>query len=226
MHGFTRDGVTTQRQTPFERTLSLEALQVFFTAPLAPFTAALAAALVLLTVEIALTSLAGAGFGDLMETLVSADSLPDTSFTNWLLLREMPLMMSIGSFICGFGLTGLSIQALAMAWADGPVAVAVASLVAAVGGLLAIRVLGNLLRTLKFNTTTAVSPDEFLGGKATMTNVASTGNAGTANFVDRHGYTHELMVEPADGGVTFAEGDVVVLDARVSLCRFHARKAD
>ena len=203
----------------------MEALTFFFSAPLAPFTAAVAAALLLLTVEIILASVAGSGFVDMLDALVSPDSLPDSSFTNWLLVRDMPLMMSLGAFICGFGLTGLALQGLAMSMRGAPLSVGVAAIAAVVGGVLSIRLVGSVLTKLKFTNTTAIGPEEFLGKLATLTATASAGNAGTAKFVDQHGYSHLVMVEPEAGGVTFDEGDIVVLERRVSLSVFHARKA-
>lgn len=203
----------------------MEFINLLLSAPLAPFSAALAAALVFLVVEVTLSAIAGSGFSDLLGAFVSPDALPDASFTNWLLLREMPLMMALMGFVCGFGLSGLAVQGVVNGVTDAYLPTSAACAFAVGGGLGCVRLLGSVLHKLKFTNTSALQPEEFLGRVATMTAIASPGEPGTAKFTDQHGYTHMVMVEPLEVGAAFNEGDTVVLDRRMSLSVYAARKA-
>lgn len=191
----------------------------------APFVGALAVVLVLFVVEVVLTLIAGSGCTSLMESLVSMDSLPDTSFTNWLLVREVPLLMTILSFLMGFGSSGLLLQVVAAHTLGSPLPFLLMLVPTTAFGAATVRMLALSFKKMRVVHTTALTPQEFIGQVATLTSPeARQGYSGEASFTDRHGYTHYLMVEPDSAQVVFTQGDKVVLDSKVSDALYRAHK--
>ncbi len=206
-------------------------LIAFLTAPgVAPFSGVLAAVLAIFVGELLLTVLVGVGCSHVLQAVVDSHPFPHTSVTNWLFAKEVPLLFVLLTLVASFGVTGIAVQAGVVAitgvapehlqpsvWVYGFAALGAAGLGHGVGTLLA---------KMKFVNTTALKPDEFLGQVATLTSPeARKGYAGSARFVDQHGLTHYVMVEPAFEEVTFLEGDRVQLVAQVSVSLYHARKA-
>ena len=199
----------------------------FLTDPLvAPFAGALVVMLGFFVLELLLTLLAGTGIAHALGSLAESHWLPDVSPVNWLLLKEMPLMMVLMAAIGGFGLAGVGYQLIANVATGHLAPVLDTSIFASICAVFSIRGLGMAFRKLKLVSTTALEPQEFLGNVATVTSLeARQGYAASAKFTDRHGYVHLLMVEPSTSGEVFVEGDRVVLCERASASLFRARKA-
>jgi hypothetical protein len=199
----------------------------FLTAPVvAPFAGALAVMLAFFVLELLLTVIAGTGLAHLLGTLAESHWLPDASPVNWLLLKETPLMMVLMAAIGGYGLAGIGYQLIAVSATGRLAPLLDASIFAAICAVFTIRGLGMIFRRLNLVSTTALEPQEFLGNVATVTSLeARQGYAASANFTDRHGYVHLLMVEPSSSDEVFVEGDRVLLCERASASLFRARKA-
>ncbi len=192
----------------------------------APFTGALAVVAVVFVIEVILTLLAGTGFSNLVDALVSPDSLPDTSFTSWLLVREIPLLMVVLSFLAGFGTSGLVLQLAANQVLDQPLPLLLMLVPAALLGLGAVRMLALAFQKMRLVHTTALEPEAFIGQLATLSSPeARQGYSGSASFVDKYGHTHYVMVEPASPDETFSQGDKVVLELKASSSLYRASKA-
>jgi hypothetical protein len=193
----------------------------------APFLGAIAVVLVVFLTEVALTVLAGVGFSDLVEALISADSLPDTSFTNWLLVREVPMLIAILAFLSGFGAFGLAFQGFFLHFFETAVSGFVSVPLAALFGTLCVRYLTLGVTKLGLVGTTALAPEEFIGQRVVLGSPsASKDYAGEASFTDRHSQTHYVMVEPIGDSDVFLQGDLLVIHSQVSASLYLAKKPE
>ncbi|MEO6363781.1 MAG: OB-fold-containig protein [Caldimonas sp.] len=199
----------------------------FLTDPaVAPFSGALAVILAFFVFELLLTVLAGAGLSHLLGSLGETHWAANGSVVNWLLLKEVPLMMVIVATIGGFGLAGTGFQGIAQLATGHLLPLTDASIFATLCAVVSIRGFGMLFRKMMLVSTTALEPSEFIGNVAEVTSpVARVGYAASAKFTDRHGYVHLLMVEPGSADDVFVAGDHVVLCEQASASLFKARKA-
>lgn len=203
----------------------MEIFNTLLAPALAPYLAALAVVLVVFVLEVLLTVLMGLGCSDLVEALVSTDSLPDSSFLNWLLVREVPLLITILAFLTGFGAFGLALQGLSAHFFDATVPGTISIALSLLFGVVCIRYLTLAVTKLGLVGTTALPPAEFIGQVAMLTSTCTyKGYAGEACFTDRHGYTHYVMVEPLEPSDTFAQGEKMVIVSQASLALYHVRK--
>lgn len=191
-----------------------------------PFTAALFIVGIIGVIEVCGLLIAGVGLSDLAEWLAHTDTFPETAWTNWLIVRGLPLSIAIVLFLTSFGVAGVALQAAAFTWWGGylatPISVAV-SLLAGWGSLRS----GKWWAAPLFGTnTTAVSVDSFIGSKATIRSPRCTHHLPAEIRVrDNHGQVHAFMVRPAPDERDFVQGDEVVLQARIGMAEFSARKA-
>jgi len=184
----------------------------FFLSPnVAVFSGVLVAVAALCVLELVSTMLAGGGVSHLLDTLVDTNSLPDSTLTNWLLIKDVPLMVALTTLLTGFGATGMAVQATALTLL-GSTAPPLISMPLAVGGaVLLLRALSSTFKKLKVVNSTALAAYEFIGQRvALLSPTASKAMMGEAKFTDRHGLTHYVMVRPADEE-TFAADDVLEL---------------
>lgn len=135
---------------------------------------------------------------------------------SWLGVGQLPLLMLIVVFLASFGLIGLVGQQAALGflgtllpgWMAIPAA-GVAALPAT--GLLA-RGLG---RIMPRDETTAIGIDQLVGLHAhIVVGRATSGSPAKARVRDFHGQTHYVMAEPDQPGVSFGEGDEILLVRR------------
>jgi hypothetical protein len=186
-------------------------MEIFLSPPVAVFTGVLAALAVLLVFELVATLVAGAGLSDLLDTLIDTTSLPDSTMTNWLLIKDAPLMVTVTAMLAGFGLTGVGVQLTSNLLLNTLAPLTLVVCLAIVGAVAAVRAQAALFKKLKVVHSTALHAHEFLGQQVTVLSATATDELlGEAKFTDRHGQTHYLMVRPQDGA-TFKQGDVVVL---------------
>jgi ABC-type multidrug transport system fused ATPase/permease subunit len=195
----------------------MDSLALLVSPAYAPFTGALLAVIVILATEVTLTALAGSGLSDILDSLIETHSLPDSSFTNWLLVKELPMLIVICSLLASFGICGLLLQGVLTQALHLPLSL--------LGALAAVRAMAKALSGLKLVHSSAVSPASFIGQRVTLNSPqASQGYAGAASFIDRYGATHTLMVEPTLPDVTYTAGEVLTVAERVSIALYRVSK--
>jgi hypothetical protein len=186
-------------------------MDFFLSPPVAVFSGVLLCVALLCLFEFAATLVAGVGFTHLLDTLIDTDSLPDSTLTNWLLIKDVPLLMAITALLSGFGITGLALQGFAASVAGAALPLLAAVPIALGGALGSLRMLAGAFKKFKVVHTTALSASEFIGQTVMLLSPTATANfLGEAKFIDRHGQTHYLMVKPA-GDEVFKQGDAVEL---------------
>lgn len=129
----------------------------------------------------------------------------------WLGVGRVPLLMLLVVFLALFGLAGLAIQQFA-----GPLSLWIA-VPAATAAALPLTGLGarGLARIMPGDETTAVSLDELVGRRGTITiGTARRGSPAQARVADVHGQVHYVMVEPYDDDHSIGQGETVRLDRR------------
>lgn len=185
----------------------------FFLSPaVAVFSGVLVCVAILCLLEFAATLVAGVGITHLLDALIDTDSLPDSTLTNWLLIKDVPLLMALTALLSGFGITGLAVQGFAASLFGAPLPLLAAVPLALGGAAGGLRMLAGAFKKFKVVHTTALAASEFIGQSAML--LSPTANAsflGEAKFIDRHGQTHYVMVKPADDGVVFKQGEAVEL---------------
>lgn len=131
----------------------------------------------------------------------------------WLCVGKVPILILLASFLMGFGITGLILQnaslsllgAMLPAWL-----IAIPSFLAA---LPVTRQLGLLLaRVMPKERTDAVSRESFVGRAATIIRgTAKIDAPAEAKLKDAFGYTHYVLVVPAEADSVLVEGASVLL---------------
>ena len=196
-------------------------MDFFLDASVAPFVAALIAVFIFGVVELIL----GGGLSQLADTFMDMDTLRGSQFMNWLLVKDLPLAASMALVLAGFGITGLVAQALCIRIGGAPQSLWMVGALAAAGGLAFARGLGKLVGRLRLVHSSALEPSEYIGRTAkVLSPEARAGFAAQASFVDQHGQTHYVMVEPRERTECFAQGDTVVLTERASTAVFYAKR--
>ena len=203
----------------------MDSLALLISPAYAPFTGPLLAVIVILTLEVTLTALAGSGLSDILDSLIETQSLPDSSFTNWLLVKELPMLIVICSLLASFGICGLLLQGVMTHAFSLPLPTWLVVGLSLLGALAAVRTMAKALSGLKLVHSAAVSPASFIGQRVTLNSPqASQGYAGAASFIDRYGATHTLMVEPTLPDVTYTAGEVLTVAERVSIALYRVSK--
>lgn len=180
----------------------------FLTAPdNLPFAVALALMLMIGAVEAI-----GLGVGAI-DTDVHGDA---GDLLAWLGLGRLPLLMVLVVLLALFGLIGLAGQQIADAVLGTTLAPWIAAPAALVAALpLTGMVARGLARIMPQDETTAISLDDLVGRRATITvGTARSGSPARASVRDRHGQVHYVMVEPTDERQAVGEGGIVLLVRR------------
>ena len=164
----------------------------------APFTAALAALVALGALELLSLALLGvAGITHVVDNLVDHEAVADFAGLDWLVVKGVPLMMSVATALGGFACGGFAVQAL-LGSALKPVSLLPALSVGLVGALASVRLLGVVVQRTKLAfDSTAVSLASLVGLPATLLSpVARRGYPGEAQVRDAHGTVHHVLVQP------------------------------
>jgi hypothetical protein len=177
-----------------------------------------------------LSLLIGAGLSHHLDSYLAQDldhganSLMGDGLLGWLHVGRAPILVLLVIFLMGFAIAGLVLQ-----WAIGglvgqPLPPLIASLIAVVCAVPAVRVLGGrIAHHVPKDETTAVSEASFIGRIARWTaESAGAGQPGQARLTDEHGQAHYLLVEPDDPQMRFARGDSLLLVSRASPSVFRA----
>ncbi len=142
---------------------------------------------------------------------VGADLDGGGDLLGWLGIGRVPLLMLLVVFLAFFGLIGLAIQQFAgplPLWIAVPAATAAALPLTGMGAR-------GLARIMPGDETTAISLDELVGRRGTITiGTARRGSPAQARVRDMHGQVHYVMVEPYDDDHAIGEGETVRLDRR------------
>lgn len=193
--------------------------------PYAMFAGVLIAVIIVFAIEITLSIIAGFSFGSLLESLAGSDPMTDTTFSNWLLPKNMPLMMAVLSFFEAFGAAGLVIQFLSIRLINETLPNLILAIPSAVVGIVFVNLLSTLFNSWKITHTTALPSKAFIGRLVTMlSETAYKGYAGEAMFTDEHGQSHYVMIEPISGDQAFKKGDVLEITERQSESLFSGVK--
>ncbi|KWU19053.1 OB-fold-containig protein [Burkholderia cenocepacia] len=128
---------------------------------------------------------------------------PPAFISDWIFIRNLPVMATLVAAASGFGVTGLITQGLVSAFAGEWMSLGAASSVSVVGALGFVRGFSALFKKLNLeHTSTAVSLESLVGRTAVlMSPAARLGYAGEAVVKDEFGSTHYVMVEPEAAGV-------------------------
>lgn len=205
-------------------------IDFFLSSANTPFTIALAVMVIFTLMEIISTAL-GMGLSEMVDSLlpeIEADidldvetdmadfDGPASSLTKllaWFRVGEVPVVMLFIIFLTGFGLSGTTIQFLALSILGSPLPVVLASLISLMAAIPAVRFCGGLLgKYMPKDETYVVSEDSFLGMVATLTlGDATTGKTAQAKLRDKHGQTHYLLVEPDNPEESFKQGETVII---------------
>jgi hypothetical protein len=200
-------------------------VEFFFRPEVALFSGVLAVVALLAVLEMLSTFTIGSGPASFLDALVDTAAWPDSALTNWLLVKEVPLMVALTTALTGFGATGLLLQGFAIQMTDRPLAVELAVVLGLAGAVFGMRGLNALFRQMKVTHTTALEPADFIGRRVVLLSpVARKGQPGEAKFTDQHGQTHYLMVQPDGDADEFVEGDHVTL-CEVSSSGYFAQRS-
>jgi hypothetical protein len=136
----------------------------------------------------------------------------------WFNVGKVPALVMLILFSSTFGMVGFTIQAFAESLLGRDLHVGLASAIAVVVALLALRFLGTkLAKFLPRDETQVVERKSFTGELATITvGTASYQHPAEAVVKDVYGQAHYIMVEPQYEGDVFVSGTRVVLTARTA----------
>ncbi|MEO0817691.1 MAG: YqiJ family protein [Pseudomonadota bacterium] len=138
---------------------------------------------------------------------------PISQVLAWLCVGKVPILILIAAFLMGFGVSGLLIQQASTSVLGAMLPACLASVPAFFAALPVTRWLGlGLSRIMPKEETDAVSSDTFVGRAATIIRgTAKIDAPAEAKLKDALGYTHYILVAPAEAGQELAEGSDVLL---------------
>ena len=203
--------------------------EFLFAGDVLPFTIALGIMFAIALLE-GVGMLIGAGISEAVESIlpdIDFDiNTPDASGTGlftkllgWMYYGRVPVLVILVCFLTAFGLTGMTIQALA----HGALGFYLPSLVAVAAALFASLPFTRgftalMARILPRDETSAISAEDFIGKNAVITlGTAKRGQPAEAKFTDRFGQTHYVMVEPDEAGVEFTARDRLILSEKTGI---------
>jgi hypothetical protein len=162
---------------------------------------------------------AGAHPGDIAE----ADG-PVSAALGWLHIGKVPLLAILVIFLTSFAVTGFVAQFAIKSASGHFLAPLIASAIAFIVGVLAVRILGaGLGRMVPKDETSAVADASLVGRVGTIViGVARAGRPAEARIHDEHGTPHYIMVEPEGASDTFESGSSVLLVRHLNGRRFQA----
>lgn len=175
-------------------------MDFLLSAPVAPFSAALVALIAIGLIEglsLLVTGVAGLthAVGSALDTDLDFPNAPVG--LDWLVVRGMPLTVTLSAALGGFSIAGLSAQYFASSGGSAPMSLPAALAVGTVGALGSIRIFSAVFKRLKLSENTeAIGLDSLIGRSGTMQEPAVAGRPALAHVRDQHGTLHLVMVEP------------------------------
>jgi hypothetical protein len=194
-----------------------------------PFTVAIGLLLALAVLEAA-SLVVGVSMSHWLDMAVDHPDHPDhpdgpvNAALGWLHIGKVPLLALLVIFLTAFAILGIAGQFLAKAVLGGFLPTPIVVPIAAVLGILAVRVFGRALgRLVPRDESTAISDTSLVGRIGTVViGTASAGRPAEARLTDEHGNSHYVMVEPDGPDETLEAGASVLLVRHLSGRRFHA----
>lgn len=164
----------------------------------------------------ALTVMMGVGIFGLLDALVPDVDVPSNgwgSLLNWFRAGKVPIGMVLIIFLTAFGLIGLGIQYTIYSMVGITFPTAMACGVAFFLSIYPVRWGSRGIAYIMPETETdALGQDAFVGHEAEIViGTAIKGKPAPAKFYDAAGTRHDLMVEPSVEGLSFNQGDKVLL---------------
>lgn len=198
---------------------------MLFAAQTWPFTVATFLLLLIAIVE-GIAMLVGASFSQSLQQWLpdpgEGAAGPFDKLLGWLSFGRVPLLVLMVLFLAGFALTGfalnLIVRQLLGVWVPTLIAVVVAFVIT----VPMVRLLGTgLARLIPQDQTFAVSFESLVGRVATIVNgTARPGYPAQAKVANEHGQTLYVIVEPEAEGMTFQNGERVLLTRQLAGNRF------
>lgn len=198
-----------------------------FSAPFAPFAAALIFLMLIAAVELGglmfgttVSGMIDSALPDMDVDGVDADGLSGAGFLDqalsWLCVGKVPLLILIAAFLAGFGVAGLVLQGAAGGVFGAALPLWLAAPLAFAAALPITRFLAlAFARLMPKEQTDAVSRDSFIGRVArVIRGEALRGMPAEAKLSDAMGAAHYILVEPDEDGAVFAQGAEVLLVER------------
>lgn len=142
----------------------------------------------------------------------------------WLHFGKVPILAILVIFLTAFAVIGFGAQFMVKATTGRFMPLLLATGLAFVVGVCAVRVLGTALaRIIPKDETSAVADASLVGRVGTIViGMARAGQPAETRIRDEHGATHYVMVEPEGADETFESGARVLLVRHLSGRRFHA----
>lgn len=201
-------------------------MELFTSGAYAPFVAAILLVVVLGVFEVIGLISVGMGMSDFAEWLSHSDTLPETAFTNWLIVRGLPLSIAVVLYLTCFGTAGIAVQQVSSLLTGAPLPVAVAVVSSLFVAWVGFRVGGRWMSPLFADNSQAVSADSLIGLTGSIVDPrCARGKPAEVQVRDIHGMPHMLMVVPLDESDEFVAGDRVTLVGRIDRALFSALKA-
>ena len=188
-----------------------------------PFTAAAFLMLLIAVVE-GISMAVGANLSESLQHSWDGSHGGFDKLLGWLYVGRVPVLVLLVLFLGGFALTGFGLN-LVVHRVFGMWVPAIVSVPAAFFATLPIvRILGaGLARILPQDQTFAVSFDTLIGRVGTIVNgTARQGYPAQAKVPNEHGQMLYVMVEPEAEGMSFQNGERVLLTKQISGSRFAA----
>jgi hypothetical protein len=185
---------------------------IFLTPEYAPFAIAF-----VIMVGIGLIEAIGLGAGHLGAHVDFDHDFDGGTFLDWLGLgSQIPILIWLTSLLACFSLTGVAIQQIATVMFGAPLHWAIAAGGALVaGGILNGFVAGAFARIMPTFESTAISSDELVRRRGTITEgAARRGSPARAKVIDQHRQVHYVMVEPHNDDDVIAQGETGLLVRR------------
>lgn len=153
---------------------------------------------------------------DGMDMDATGDASAANALLAWAGIGRVPFLMWLVLFLAIFGALGLGLQQLMTALTGGAgsnlLMVPLTALAALPPTSAAARMVGRIFPGLE---TTAIDRDELIGLYAQISiGTAREGHPARAQVTDRHGQTHQIMVEPDSPDQVFQTGEKLLLVKR------------
>jgi len=198
---------------------------VLFAAETWPFTVATLLMLLIAIVE-GIAMLIGANLSEMLHHVLpdpwDAVHGPFDSVLGWLHVGRVPILVLLVLFLAGFALTGFALNMVAHRFLGIWVPPLISVPLAFFATLPVVRILGaGLARLVPQDQTFAVSFESLIGRVATIVNgTARQGYPAQARVPNEHGQNIYVMVEPEVEGITFQNGERILLVKQIWGSRF------
>lgn len=198
---------------------------MLFAAETWPFTVATFLMLLIAVIE-GLAMVVGASLSESLQSVLPDpwDDVhgPFDKLLGWLHVGRVPMLVLLVLFLAGFALTGFALNIVAHRFLGIWVPPLIAVPAAFFATLPMVRIFGaGLARLIPQDQTYAVSFETLIGRVATVvTGTARQGYPAQARVANEHGHNLYVMVEPEAEGMTFKNGERILLTKQISGSRF------